>query len=61
MKSGTLTISTRTSHSTSSRRKNPIGSAMFFQEAFTAYLLKESARAVKETGGGEITVAGAAV
>src|SRR3990170_1532789 len=49
MKAGTLMISTRISHSTRSATKKTTGSAMFFQDAFTAYLLKESFGRVKES------------
>src|SRR3990172_12986488 len=47
IKAGTLMISTRISQSTRSARKKSTGSAMFFQDAFTAYLLKESPGRVK--------------
>jgi len=48
MKVGTLMISTRTSQSSSRTIKKTSGSATFFQELFTAYLLKESPERVKE-------------
>src|SRR3990172_8836315 len=49
IKAGTLMMSTRISHSTRSAMKKTIGSAMFFQDPFTAYLLKESPGCVKES------------
>src|SRR3990167_6601265 len=49
IKAGTLMISTMISHSTRSTMKKTTGSAMFFPDAFTADLLKESPGRVKES------------